>query len=210
MEIMKVKMKEIHNYIGNKLKECMDFKFVKANSQMERINEFKIDTIKWNAKKYSKNKHLLLSFTILIRHKIIDELFEKLFNCKTGTEYMIWFHDTDKIYGSGHTSFVIKTMENLNDAIEKMLNYYRTDGNIYFNQFNNDIDKKLDSWSEKPALKRLILCNIVDKNNITKIHNYNMNCCTSVPSKTDFYIKRYNSGIKILNTYFGEKVIEEK
>ena len=50
MEIMKIEMKEIHNYIGNKVKECMDFKFVKANNQMERINEFKIDIIKWNAK----------------------------------------------------------------------------------------------------------------------------------------------------------------
>ena len=88
MEIMKVEMKEIHNCIGNKLKECISFKFVKVNNQMERINEFKIDTIKWNTKKYSKNKHLLLSFTILIRHKIIDELYEKLFNCKTGEQVL--------------------------------------------------------------------------------------------------------------------------
>jgi hypothetical protein len=45
---------------------------------MERDRELKIDTISWCAKKYIQNKHLLLSFTILIRHKLIDELVDKI------------------------------------------------------------------------------------------------------------------------------------
>jgi hypothetical protein len=213
MEIIDLEMKEIHSIIGNKLKENLsNFKFNKLKKQMERNSELKIDIISWYMKKYIQNKHLLLSFTTLIRHKLIDELYEKLFNSKIGTENIILFN-SHSLYESGKTSFDIKTMEDLNKTMIKVVEYYITEGNNFFSQFNKDndfykytcIDKKLESWSEKPALKRIMLCYLVDKVKIDEIHRYNIECCTSASSGTDFYIKKYEEGIKTLNEYYGEK-----
>jgi hypothetical protein len=217
MEIIKIEMKEIHSFIGNKLKENLSkFNFNKTKKLMERDNTQKIDLIRWYAKKYNKNEHLLLSFTSLIRHKMVDGLYEKLFGCKFGTENMIWFNYDDDLYGKGHTSFDIKTMDDLKDIMDKTVKCYKNEGEDFFNQFNSDsdfykytcVDKKDESWSENPALKRIMLCYIIDKSYINEIHKYNIKCCTSVPSGTDYYIKKYNDGIKILNKYYGEELFE--
>jgi hypothetical protein len=129
---------------------------------------------------------------------------------------LTWLNDNDKLYGNGETSFDIKTVDDLNKTIENTVEYYKDYGNNFLNNFNSDndfyeyicVNKKLNGWSEKTALKRIILCYMVDKNNLNKIHKYNIECCTSVPSGTDFYISRYYKGIKVLNEYYGVKIIE--
>ena len=215
MEIFNTEMKEIHNIIGKKLEEGLDgFKFNKNRKRLERKNELKIDSIVWDGKKYHSRKNLILSFTILIRHKIVDELYEKLFDCKFETENLIWFND-NRLYENGDETFDIHTMEELNNVIEKTVKYYKNEGNNYFNQFNKDIDfykytcidKRQDAWAENVSLKRIILCYLVDKTNITEIHKYNIECCKSVPSGTDYYLNKYYNGIKIINEYYGEEIV---
>ena len=216
MEVFNTKMKEIHNIIGKKLEESLfNFKFNKTKKRLERKNELKIDAIVWNCKKYHSKKYLLLSFTILIRHKMIDKLYEKLFDCKFETENLIWFYDK-KLYEKRGEPFNIQTMEELNNVMEKTVKYYKNEGNNFFNQFNKDIDfykytcidKRQDAWAENVSLKRIILCYLVDKNNIIEIHKYNMECCKSVPSGTDYYLNKYYNGIKIINEYYGEEIVK--
>jgi hypothetical protein len=212
MEIINIGMKEINDIIGNKLKENLfDFKFNKPKKQLERNSELKIDIIKWHGMKYIKNGHFIISFTNLIRHNPVDKIYEELFTCNETTKNIIWLND-DKLYGNGNTSFDIKTLAELNETTDNVVNYYKNIGYNFFNQFNNDfdfykyicVDNKLPVYNAVHGLKRIILCYIVEKNNINKIHKDNM----EIGDKKYFSIADYYDGIKILNKYYNEEIIK--
>jgi hypothetical protein len=212
MEIINVQMKEIHGFIGNKLKENLfDFKLNKQKKQMERNNELKIDLITWHGIKYIKNEHFVLSFTSLIRHKIADKIYEELFTCNETTKNIIWLNDK-KLYGNERTSFDIKTISELNETMDNVINYYRDIGCNFFNQFNNDFDfykyicveNKLPIYNVVHGLKRILLCSIVKKDNINEIHKNNI----ELGDKKYFSAEEYYTGIKKLNKYYNEEIIK--
>lgn len=209
-KIKDMPMKEINDFIALSLREKLTgFMYSRTKKRLERKSKFKVDAISWHCKKYGEILHL--SFCGLVRHNEIDGLYENLFSTPQGKEFAVW----NGFSGLGDTNesnqYHIQSSEGLGFVLEQVSVYLREQVKTFYNQLitDNDFlqylyqDKKIESYSETFALKRIMLCCLTEKNIINDVHRYNLSCCQAPPSGTDFYLKRYKEGLRVLDKYYG-------
>ena len=203
-------MNEIHELIGFSLqKELSDFAYSKSRKQSERKNNLKTDVISWNCGKYGDKLHL--SFCGLIRHNKIDSLYEELFQISKGKEYAVWDSFNELGDTKESTQYHALTKTDLNAIVEQVVLFMKTRGLLFFDKITDDeqffrylcIEKNIESYSAVFALKRIMFCCLFDRSYLSEVHKYNLECCESAPSGTNFYTKQYLMGLEILENYYG-------
>lgn len=210
-KVQDMSMKEINNYIGFTLQEKLtEFIYSRTRKQLERKSNFKVDVISWNCRKYGEILHL--SFCGLIRHNEIDGLYETLFNTPKDKEFVIWDGFSGLGDTSANTQYHIQSVKNLGRVLAQVSLYMQERIEAFFNRFVSDSDflrclyqdKKIESYNEIFALKRIMLSCLLDKTLINDVHRYNLSCCQSAPSGTDFYVKLYKKGLLVLQKYYAD------
>lgn len=209
-KIKDMPMKEINDFIGLSLRgKLTGFVYRRTKKQLERKTKFKADVISWHCVKYGETLHL--SFCRLVRHNEIDGLYENLFGMPQGKEFAVWNGFSGLGGTNGSNQYHIRSSEELESVLEQVSLYLREQAEIFYNQLitDNDFlqylyqDKKIESYSEAFALKRVMLCRLTGKDIINDVHRYNLSCCQAPPSGTDFYLKRYKEGLRVLDEYYG-------
>lgn len=206
-------MKEVHDFIGLNLQEALsEFTYSRAKKRLERKSKTKLDIISWHCAKYGETLHL--SFCGLIRHNEIDSLYENLFEITKTKESCIWNGFNSLGDTNESTQYHIYSPSELHMVVSKVSEYLIEQDKSFFNQIVTDndfyqflcVERHIESHSEIFALKRILFCYLVDKSAIPQIHRYNLSCCQSAPSQTDFYIKRYEKGLQIIEQFYGDSI----
>lgn len=201
-----INAKEIHGVISDGLcGQLKDFSVNKTKHLAQQKNAEKIYHIGWSVG-HQLHGFWYLRFWSGIRYTKIDDWYDSLFGAAPGFDNLIYCSFADVGSTSNNGQFRINNVQAVQNALTEVIAHFNNetlplfyrlkDGNDFLNYL---CDKKLFfSWSEKFALKRIMLAVLTAPNRVAEMHNFNLSLWKE--GGKEFYSKPYWRGIDRLKS----------